>query len=194
MALRNILIIISLVLGFVLGNIFYSIFIAPDFEEYTETKQKSEIKVEWVERDTTIYNYRDSVIYNYKDSTIISYKIESVELSDKPSMYDSIRTYSNIYRHLYGYTSWRAKIGGELISMELNPYFKVPIKTIDNTIETTKTVVLKPKGLYGVGGITDSFTYSVGATYLNDRSMFGYRYNIPRQEHSIETGFLLYRR
>jgi len=171
-------------LGAAIGMAMLYIFFWPSVEERTETTYKTERKIDWIEKDTTIIHYKDSLIFR----EVISER----EVSPDPEKYDSIRTYHGSEKHLYGRINWTAITGGYLQHLEINPVLTIPLQTVTNTIEKKTTSIIKPKGLYATGGINSEYKYSVGATYLNDKSLFGYEYTPQLQLHEIKAGFKIF--
>jgi hypothetical protein len=135
-----------------------------------------------VRKDTTIIHYRDS----------LRLRVINIQPSPEPERYDSVRTYMGSDPHLYGRINWTAKTGGYLHELKINPVLDIPIQTITHTIEKEKTVVIRPKGIYAMGGINSQFSPHLGAAYLHDRSMINYTYTPSQNLHQIGVGFRLF--
>ena len=174
----------SFIIGAIIGGVVLYIFFWPSIEEREVMTYRTEESIEWVKKDTTIYHYKDSLIFK----EIITKREVSVE----PDKYDSIRTYQGSDPHLYGRINWVIETGGYLQHLEISPMLTIPIQTVTNTIEKKNTVVLRPKGIYGVGGINNNFNYSIGVTYLNNNSLIGYEYHPQLDLHAVKIGWKIF--
>lgn len=170
------------ILGALVGATITHVFFFPDITEREEVVYTYETKIDWVPKDTLII--RDSL-------RILEIEPET-QPSPEPEKYDSIRTYTGTEKHLYGVINWRVKTGGYLQHLELNPNLKIPIVTNTNTIERKTAYVVEPKGLYFTGGINSRFNYSVGLTYLNNKSLFSGRYAPQTNTFEIATGMKIF--
>src|SRR5690606_33562761 len=119
--------IIFTIIGAAIATAVILIFFWPSIEERTETTYTTDTKIDWIKKDTTIIHYRDSLILKEVEA--------EREVSPDPEKYDSIRTYQGFERHLYGRINWKAKTGGYLQHLEINPVLTIPIQTVTNTIE-----------------------------------------------------------
>jgi hypothetical protein len=165
--------------GVILGALLYHFLIAPETESSVETVYKTEIKTEWIKKDTTIFHLKDSLVF----------RVIETKASDKPEKYDSLRTYSGKTDFDFGAVNWTAKTGGELQFLKFNTAFNIPIKTITNTVEKTTTIVQKPKGLYFTGGVRSDQDFAAGAMYLKNNSVISYDYFLQSQTHFLKVGF-----
>ncbi|AWW32186.1 hypothetical protein DN752_19700 [Echinicola strongylocentroti] len=168
-------------LGAIAAAAVMRIFFWPEITEREEVTYRTETKTDWIRKDTTIYHFQDSL----RILEVERYR----EPSPEPEKYDSIRHYQGSDPHLYGRVNWKATTGGYLQHLEINPVLDIPIRTVTNTIERNTTKVMHPKGLYATGGISSYFKYSVGATYLNNKSLIGYEYTPQLDLHEIKVGF-----
>jgi len=148
------------------------------------------------------------------DSTYVEYKerYESLE-KNRISLSDSIEFYKDLYdipanviiRHdtvfkykpfeaplrrfkgsqpfLYGNTTYNAVVAGELINIAIENDFKIP--HITNTITKETTKIIHPRGLYLGGSVSDNIDFSAGASYLDNKWLFDYNYNVMMKSHSI---------
>jgi hypothetical protein len=165
-------------IGLIIGLLLYDRFLVPEIEtkvEYIET-----IKIDTVYtvvRDTI---YRDNFKYIYERDTIIE--------DYKPK----IRGFKETYTTPYGNVYLSGEVLGELRYASLTTDFKFPniVSTIIKEKKTTS--VIKPSGVYLTGGINSNFSYSIGATYLNDKSLIGYEYQPQIDLHSLRVGWMLF--
>ena len=143
--------------------------------------------VESVKTDTVYIEHRDSIfipverlVYEHVRDTVIMER-------NYP-----INRYKGLEATLFGDIGYNALVAGKMLNLTLTPNFSVP--KVTNTINRTetRTFIKRPKGLYGVGGVGSDFNYSVGAIYLNDKSLFGYNYQPQTGIHSISAGFKLF--
>jgi hypothetical protein len=169
-----------LVIGAIIGFALAFMFFKP------ETIQKVEV-IETVRTDTVYQTVSDTI-------ELTRERIKHVYLRDtiiKEQVYNLSR-FNGLEPTLFGDISYNGLVAGELLKLNISTDFNIP--QIENTITRTetKTIIQKPKGLYGTGGVNSRFEYSVGAIYLNDRSLFGYEYNIPTGSHSLKVGFRVF--
>ena len=193
--------IIVLVTGIAIGVLLYHLFFRPEVE--TET-----IIETIVQTDTTyraLYEKLKLEVDNYQDlSDSVGYyqKLYWKELGNVKLVHDTVfqnepfsaplRRYTGLEPSLYGDVSYNALVAGKLLSMDITTDFRIP--EIKTTIERreTATRTIKPNGLYGTGGISSDFQPSVGAVYLNDRSLIGYEYNTALKNHAVKVGFKIF--
>jgi hypothetical protein len=128
-------------------------------------------------RDTI---YRDNFKYIYERDTIIE--------DYKPK----IRGFKETYSTLYGNVSIHGELLGELNYMTFTSDLRIP--QINNVItkEKTNTIIIKPKGFYLTGGISNQFSYSFGATYLNNNSLIGYEFEPLTKSHNAKIGWKIF--
>lgn len=167
---------IGIIIGFALAFLFFK----PEIIEKVEV-------IETVRTDTVYQTVRDTI-------KLTRDRINHVYLRDtiiKEQVFN-LNRFNGLEPTLFGDVSYNGLVAGELLKLNMSTDFNIP--NIENTITRTetKTVVQKPKGLYGTGGVNSSFEYSVGVMYLNDRSLFGYEYNVPTGSHSLKVGFLVF--
>ena len=103
-----------------------------------------------------------------------------------------INAFSATFPMLYGNAYLSGEVLGEVLKTSLITDFKIPVITNEITKEKNTTIIKKPTGIYLVGGVNSNFSYSIGASYLRDKSMFGYRYQPHVKVHSLEVGFKVF--
>ena len=165
-------------IGLIIGLLLYERFLVPDIKTKVESMETIRTDTIYtVVRDTI---YRDKFKYIYERDTIIEYY--------KPK----IRGFKETYSTLYGNVYLSGEVLGELRYASLTTDFK--FKQITNTIlkEKNTTSVIKPSGVYLTGGVSSNFSYSIGATYLNDKSLIGYEYQPQLDLHSLRVGFKVF--
>jgi hypothetical protein len=166
------------ILGFVLGLLVYGWFLKPESETIIEYKESIKSDTVYVVQKDTVTLYRDKIVHEYLRDTILL-------TSWKPS----IKAFRAVYPVLYGNVHLSGEVLGEVLKTSITTDFKLPQITNTITKEKTTTIIKKPTGFYAVGGFNSDFRYSVGATFLRDRSMIGYRYQPQTDIHSMEVGF-----
>lgn len=151
--------------------------------------------VEYKERYDSIQKNRisltDSIEYYKKIFDIppvVIIEHDSVFI-DKPFS-APLRRFTGSQPFLYGNTTYNAIVAGELINIGIENDFNIPQVTHTITKETTK--IINPKGLYVGGSISDQIVPSLGASYLNNKWLFDYRYDVPMKSHSIGFKFKVF--
>lgn len=169
---------VTFIVGIIIGLLLYEKFLLRDIENKVEyiTEIKSDT-VYTVIRDTVFINKpkyiyeRDTIIENYKPK---------------------IRGFKETYSTLYGNISIQGEVLGELRYTSLTSDLRVPQITNTITKEKNTTTVIKPSGVFLTGGISSYFVYTIGATYLKDKSLIGYEYQPQLDLHSIKVGFKVF--
>lgn len=184
--------------GFIVGFLVYDRFFAPEFT--TEYREKIVI-------DTTYQHYKekyqidsikskslsDSIEFFKKKYKVILTKnniqiVHDSDFIDKPFL-APLRRFNGQRAFLYGNTHFNAVVAGELLEMEISNDFKIP--QITNTITKETKVTIKPSGLYATlgFGVNQQLSTLIGATYLKDRSMINYSYDLRLKSHQVGVGF-----
>lgn len=187
--------------GFLAGIAVYHIFFRPDVEvrtEYTETVTVDSTYIE-------LYNELKADVSKYEtlnDSIEYYQNLYRKELGNIKLVHDSVfvnetfstplRRYTGMEAFLYGDVNYSALVAGKMLDMTINTRFDVPQYTTVIEKKTQRTVVVNPKGLYMSGGIDSRFSYSVGATYLNNKSLIGYDYQPSVGVHSVRVGWKVF--
>jgi len=186
------------VAGLLAGMFVYSKFFVPEFT--TEYVEKIVI-------DTAYKEYRekylvDSISKSSLSDSVEFYKskyekklreknikiVHDTVFNDKP-FEAPLRRFTGSKPFLYGNTSFDATVAGELLDIELSNNFRIP--TITNTITKETRTVIKPSGLYGAFGVRagdQQLTPLLGATYLKDKSMIYYNYDLKLRSHQAGIG------
>ena len=178
---NRVIYIIAFVVGLLFGFWLYSAFLKPESETIIEYK-------ETIKSDTVYLTVKDTV---YLDRTKIVHEVlRDTILADgyKPQ----IKAFKAVFPLLYGNAFLQGEVLGEVLKTSLTTDFKIPSVTNIITKEKNTTIIKKPTGFYAVGGISSNFSYSLGLSYLRDKSMFGYRYQPNLQIHSLEVGFKVF--
>ncbi|WP_114752281.1 hypothetical protein [Pleomorphovibrio marinus] len=164
------------VMGFAICWVFFK----PNYIENIEIVEDIQIDTVYLEYRDTIFIPQDSLIFEYIRDTVIL------------DITYPINRYRGLEATLFGDIGYNALVAGSLLNLELTPNWSIP--QIENTITRTetRTIIQKPKGLYLEGGISSQFNYKIGATYLNDRSLFGYEYQPDLNVHWVKTGFKIW--
>lgn len=155
--------------GIFLGLVIYEKFLKEETETITIVKETIVSDTVFQTVKDTVFIPQDRLKYVYLRDTIIN---------DTPLQ---IRAYNGFEPTLYGNIGYQSEVAGEMLNMRLFHDLSIPQVTNTITRETTKTIIQKPSGLYATGGINSEFHWSVGATFLKDRSLIGIEYH-PRQE------------
>jgi hypothetical protein len=169
------------ILGFVLGLIVYGWFLKPESETTTVIKETFKTDTVFVVQKDTVTLYRDKIKHEYLRDTILL-----------PDWRPSIKAFKAVYPVLYGNIHLSGEVLGEVLKTSITTDFNIPTVTNTITRDKTTTIIKKPTGFYTVGGFNSDFKYSVGATYLKDNSMIGYRYQPQLKIHSLEVGFKVF--
>jgi hypothetical protein len=167
--------------SFLLGVGFYHLFLRTECKTIaTDIEVNVETKIEWIKKDTTIVNYITKEIPYVAEPR--------PENDESPAVYDSLRTYEGINHFLYGSINWKAKTGGTLKSLEMNPSFKIPVINTITTVTENKTVEKESPKLFATGTY-ESKSLSPGVTYVRKNLLAGYKYNVNMESHAITVGF-----
>lgn len=165
-------------IGLIIGLLIYDRLLVPDVQTKTEY-------IETIKTDTVYTVVRDT-IYRYKFKYI--YERDTIIEDYKPK----IRGFKETFVTLYGNAYLSGEVLGELRYASLTADLKFPQITNTITKEKNTTTIIKPSGVFLTGGINSQFTYSIGATYLKDKSLIGYEYQPEIDLHSLRLGFKLF--
>jgi hypothetical protein len=170
-----------LLVGIVIGLYLYDWFLAPEVKTETIIKETIKSDTVWMVQKDTVTLYRDRIKHEYLRDTILL-----------PDWKPSIKEFNAVFPVLYGNIHLNGEVLGEVLKTSITTDFTIPTVTNTITREKTTTIIKKPTGIYAVGGVGSDFSYSVGATFLRDKSMIGYRYQPQFQIHSLEVGFKVF--
>jgi len=172
---------IGAAVGIVIGLVVYEKFLKEETEVQIVHEEKTVTDTVFVKEYVTVEIPKDRVKYVYLRDTVI-------EGANLP-----IRNYSGSEPTLYGNIGFRSEVAGEMLNINL--FHDISIPSITNTITktTTKTIIRKPSGIYATAGINSNFNYSLGLTYLNDKSLVGYEYQPQIETHSLKVGIKLFK-
>lgn len=186
--------------GFIVGFLVYDRFFVPEHTtEYRET----------IVTDTTFKHYKEKYLVDSIKSKSLSDSVEffrkkyrgiltknNIQIVhdsvfvDKPFL-APLKRFNGQRAFLYGNTHFNAVVAGELLDMEISNDFKIP--TVTNTITKTTQTVVKPSGLYGTLGFRvgeqQQLSTLIGATYLKDKSMINYSFDLKLKSHQVGVGF-----
>lgn len=173
--------ILACIIGIVIGLLLFKLFLEGETETLISYKEKITIDTVYTHSVDTVYLTKKEIKQTFIRDTVLIKPIEP-----------KIKSFSAVYPLQYGNATVSGEVLGEVLKMNLATDFNIP--TVTNTIEKekTNTIIKKPTGIYAVGGISSNFSYSIGASYLRDKSMFGYRYQPNVKIHSLEVGFKVF--
>lgn len=191
--------IVLILLGFIIGFLVYDWFFAPEFtveyrekivtdttyKHYKEKYQVDSIKSKSLSDSIDFFKKKYKGILTKNNITIVH---DSVFIN-KPFL-APLRRFNGQRAFLYGNTHFNAVVAGELLDMEISNDFRIP--QITNTITKENRTIIKPSGLYGTLGFRmgdQQLSTLVGATYLKDRSLIFYNYDLKLQSHQAGVGF-----
>jgi hypothetical protein len=159
--------------GAIVGLFVYHFFFIPEVEiintTVTETKTDT---VYQVVKDTVLIQKTDIIHVYEKDTVIIDYK-------------PTINTFSGRFPTLYGNIDINGRVLGKVLNIGLISSQKIPSINTLTTVTDTKTILVKPKGLYVGASIDNFFNPSIGASYLDNQYIFNYSYNVNLKSHQI---------
>jgi len=189
--------------GVLIGMFIYDRFLVPEHETtYKET----------IVTDTTFKHYKERYLVDSIKSKSLSDSVEFFRKKykgiltknniiivhdsvfiDKPFL-APLRRFNGQRSFLYGNTYFNATVAGELLDMEITNDFEIPVVT--NTITKETKSVIKPSGLYiTLGfGVNQQLSTLIGATYLKDKSMISYSYDLRLKSHQAGIGFKVFGR
>jgi hypothetical protein len=177
---NRIIYLIAFVLGLLFGAWLYHAFLKPESETIIEYKETIKSDTVYLTVKDTVYLDRTKIKHEYlRDTILIDYE-------------PKINSFTATFPLLYGNVYFKGEVLGEVLKTSLTTDFKIPQVTNTITKEKNTTIIKKPTGIYAVGGVNSNFSYSVGASYLRDKSMFGYRYQPQVKIHSLEVGFKVF--
>jgi hypothetical protein len=172
--------IITAIAGFIIGLLCYDYFFKP--------KQASSVQIietfntdtlYFFERDTVTV-YRDRIKHEFLRDTVIKYY--------EPK----ISRFKAVFPLAYGNVYLNGDVLGEVLKMTAKSDFEMPVITNTITKDRITTIIKKPTGFYSVGGVTSDLSAIIGGTYLKDKSLYGYKYNVNLKTHSIEYGHKIF--
>jgi hypothetical protein len=169
------------ILFFVAGFLAYHFFLKPESETIIEYK-------ETIKSDTVYLTVKDTV---YLDRTRIKQTFIRDTVFAEPYN-PQINAFCATFPLLYGNAYLNGEVLGEVLKTSLTTDFKIPSVTNTITKEKNTTIIKKATGIYAVAGVKSNSSYLIGASYLRDKSMFGYRYQPNLQIHSLEVGFKVF--
>jgi hypothetical protein len=165
--------IIFSIIGAIAGFIICYMFFFPDITERVEYSEKIQI-------DTVYQEVRDTIRIDHHSVKTVYLRDTIIQERSFP-----INRFSGLESTLYGDIGYSGLVAGHFLNLDLTTNFKIP--QITNTIEreTIRTRTINPKGLYLGGSVSDQVQFSAGASYLDNKWMFDYRYDRGIQSHSI---------
>lgn len=168
----------TLILGFVLGLVIFSIFLKPETETLIEYKEFRTTDTVYIQHVDTVEITKIKHEY-LRDTVLIDYK-------------PKINSFKAVYPLTYGNVYLSGEVLGEVLKTSITSDLKLP--TITNTItkEKNTTIIKKPTGIYLVGGINSNLSPSIGGLYLRDKSIIGYSYQPSIQVHSVSVGWKIF--
>lgn len=151
------LLILSLVIGIIIGYIMFAKEIEPEIITKTEFKT-----------DTIYIEIRDTIKLT-KTEIKQEYLRDTILIDFKPK----IKAFKASKSFLHGNTRISGEVLGEVLKMDIYNDFKIP--QVTNTITNTNTIVKKPQGLFLTAGVTKQlgFTPSIGVTFVRDKYLIG---------------------
>jgi hypothetical protein len=103
-----------------------------------------------------------------------------------------IKAFKAVFPVTYGNVYLNGEVLGEVLKTSLTTDFKIPSVTNTITKEKNTTIIKKPTGFYAVVGSNTDLNISIGATYLNDKSLIGYEYQPQIKLHSVRVGWKIF--
>lgn len=168
-------IIVSIVIGIIIGVIVYDRFFVPELQTKIEIRETFKTDTVYrVIRDTVKIT---NVQYIYERDTIVE------------NYTPKIRGFKETFITKHGNAYLTGEVLGDLRYASLTTDFKYPFVTNTVSAEKTSKIIIEPAGLFLTGGINNIFSYSIGTTYLKNKSLIGYEYNINQNIHSLKVGF-----
>ncbi len=140
----------------------------------------------------------DTVFVEIRD-TVVRTKIKQVYLRDtlivfgKDSVNLPLQAFTELYPNIYGDVSVFGEVAGKLTKLGVSTNFNIPSVTNTITKETVRTI--KPSGLYLAGGFQtgdSQLSAFVGASYLKNKSLIFYNYNLVMKSHQAGIGVKLF--
>ena len=165
--------------GIVLGLFLFYQFFQPEIETvYKETIKTDTV---FISVKDTIRITKTEIKHNYLRDTILIDPIEP-----------KIKSFSASKAFLYGNASVSGEVLGEVLKMDIYTDFKIPQITNTITKETISTIA--PSGLYVTGGFSasDKISPVVGGTYLKNKSLVFYNYNVTLKSHTAGIGIKVF--
>ena len=191
--------IIFTIIGALAGMAVLYLFLWPDFEETTTVTEKETIDTsfndvsEVIVFDSLLFQSLSDSIDHYRSLYANELRKEKITIVPEGEPISApLRRYQGFKPTLYGNISYNALVIGSLQEISLRQDLKIP--QINHKIERSSTTIrtIKPSGIYLTGGINSHFHYSLGATYLKDKSMIGYEYQPQIELHALKVGFKIF--
>lgn len=162
--------IISFLVGIILA---FVVFPRPEME----TVYKFETKVK---TDTLFVNSRDTV-YVPKNKIKTQIVRDTILIDFKPK----ISLFETTFPFDYGSTKVSGEVLGEVLKMTATSDYSLPVVTNTITETKTETIIKKSKGLYLGAGINSLIELSANASYVDNKYLFQYQYQLVTKTHTL---------
>jgi len=172
--------IIAAIAGFIIGLLCYDYFFKPEQVSRVQIIETFNTDTLYFFQRDTVTVYRDRIKHEFLRDTVIKYY--------EPK----ISRFKAVFPLVYGNVYVNGDVLGEVLKMTAKSDFKMPVITNTITKDRITTIIKKPNGIYGVGGLGSDFSPLVGATYLKNKSLYGYKYNVNLKIHSLEYGHKIF--
>jgi len=151
------------------------------FVIFPRPEQETVYKFESVTNtDTLIVEVKDTV---YVPKTKIKTQVlrDTILIDFKPQ----ISQFNASFPFEYGSTNVSGEVLGEVLKMTATNDYKIPVVTNTITNTETKTIVVKPKGIYLGAGVNSLLQPNAKVSYLDNKYLFQYQYQPMQRIHQI---------
>lgn len=161
---------ISFLIGVVLTFVVYP---KPEFETVYKTKTERLTDTLYITSTDTIYIPKNKIKTEVLRDTIL------IDFKPKISRFETTFPFD------YGSTKVSGEVLGEVLKMTATNDYKIPVVTNTITETKTKTIVVKPKGLYLGANINSLLQPGANVSYLDNKYLFSYQFQPLQGVHQI---------
>jgi hypothetical protein len=151
------------------------------FVVYPRHEQETVYKFETVTKTDTLFVDKLSTVYIPQTKIKTEILRDTILIDFKPQ----ISLFKTTIPFEYGNTYLSGEVLGEVLKMTATNDYKIPVVTNTITNTETKTIVVKPKGIYLGAGINSLMQPSGKVAYLDNKYLFEYQYQPLQKVHQI---------
>jgi len=164
-----------------IATISFLIGVVLTFLIYPKPEAETFYKVETVTKTDTLFVDKLETVYVPKTSIKTEVLRDTILIDFKPQ----ISAFKASFPFEYGNTYLSGEVLGEVLKMTATNDYKLPVVTNTITETKTKTIVLKPKGIYLGAGVNSLLNPSASVSYLDNKYLFTYQFQPMERVHQI---------
>jgi hypothetical protein len=151
------------------------------FVVYPRPEVETVYKFETVTKTDTLFVDKLETVYIPQTKIKTEVLRDTILIDFKPQ----ISLFETTIPFEYGNTYLSGEVLGEVLKMTATNDYKIPVVTNTITNTETKTIVVKPKGIYLGAGINSLMQPSGKVAYLDNKYLFEYQYQPLQKIHQI---------